>query len=665
MDPIAHSLAGATLAQTGLKRHTPLATAALIISANLPDIDAVVTILGPDASLYYRRGMTHGILALLILPIILTIAILAYDRLWRRRRSPDKPPVNARWLLLLSFIGVLSHLFLDWLNTYGVRLFMPFDGRWFYGDTLFIIDPWMWLLMGAAPVFAYSRRRMSRILWSGLGAGASTLVTLAPIVPLGAKLVWWIGVAAILTASAQGVDALKNQRIAVLCTVAFALYLTAMMGGNKLSEQRVQGWIAQEEDAQALELMIGPLPANPFRRDVIALTDTHYHGLTVRLFGAPSIQRLYPPQPRQSSHPAVEVALKKQEIRGFVNWMRFPLYQVEDEGDRYQVIIRDLRYVGPNDERGPGIGMAEVYVHKELTPSDGEDRVLQEVEESSRRLKEAHLPGGYARRRIALSNGDILQMQSGCGEWQGGGEGFLVRFSQDRKYPPLHIFSAGPARELTSGFLLLEERLQVGSDGHGEPPQMPDGSHSVLVDNTGSFYSTRLLALDLKTGHQKTTGWDSFGFATAGEERFVAFGVGRAEEISVDEPRRPTDDDRIARELRLWDLQTGQEQVIHDCESSITYRQRGERILVAMTCADEPEFWSVNGTTGEVESVDSEVFDRGEELPEAHQEQLQDEAIEPQSLQIGDRELTSGMCGLETYRLDDFLFVDDGVIRTE
>ena len=50
--------------------------------------------------------------------------------------------------LLLSYLGVLTHVALDWLNTYGVRLLMPFDRRWFYGDTLFIIDPWLWLALG-------------------------------------------------------------------------------------------------------------------------------------------------------------------------------------------------------------------------------------------------------------------------------------------------------------------------------------------------------------------------------------------------------------------------------------------------------------------------------------------------------------------------------------
>ena len=44
---------------------------------------------------------------------------------------------------------MLSHVALDLLNNYGVRLLMPFSNRWFYGDAVFIIDPWLWLTLGA------------------------------------------------------------------------------------------------------------------------------------------------------------------------------------------------------------------------------------------------------------------------------------------------------------------------------------------------------------------------------------------------------------------------------------------------------------------------------------------------------------------------------------
>ena len=68
MDPLTHSLVGATIARTRLGHATPRAAAALIVGANLPDIDVVSFVAGNDAALGFRRGWTHGPPALVLLP---------------------------------------------------------------------------------------------------------------------------------------------------------------------------------------------------------------------------------------------------------------------------------------------------------------------------------------------------------------------------------------------------------------------------------------------------------------------------------------------------------------------------------------------------------------------------------------------------------------------
>ncbi|WP_238120930.1 MULTISPECIES: metal-dependent hydrolase [unclassified Xanthobacter] len=78
MDNLAHSLIGATLAQTDLKRLTGLGTATLVIGANLPDLDAFGLLVGEN--LAWRRGLTHGPLGLLFLPLLLALGVVAFDR---------------------------------------------------------------------------------------------------------------------------------------------------------------------------------------------------------------------------------------------------------------------------------------------------------------------------------------------------------------------------------------------------------------------------------------------------------------------------------------------------------------------------------------------------------------------------------------------------------
>jgi len=134
-------MTGATLSATGLRRTTPLATATLVLAANAPDVDIVAQAFGSSTALAWRRGLTHGVPALLVLPFLVTGAILAADHLVRRRLHPGALRASARRVLPLAFLGVWSHPVLDWLNTYGMRWWMPASGEWSYGDSLFIVDP--------------------------------------------------------------------------------------------------------------------------------------------------------------------------------------------------------------------------------------------------------------------------------------------------------------------------------------------------------------------------------------------------------------------------------------------------------------------------------------------------------------------------------------------
>jgi inner membrane protein len=114
------------------------------------------------------------VLALALLPFMLTILLQLVHLASRpRRRWSSSAPISVGQLLFLSFIAVLSHPILDTLNTYGVRWLMPFSGEWFYGDTLFIIDPWVWLALSVGVLSSVRRQkknRPSREITTGFGA---------------------------------------------------------------------------------------------------------------------------------------------------------------------------------------------------------------------------------------------------------------------------------------------------------------------------------------------------------------------------------------------------------------------------------------------------------------------------------------------------------------
>ena len=163
MDNLTHSLVGALIGQAGLKRRTGLAMPVLVLGANLPDIDAGCVVFGIE-SLAMRRGITHGPIAWVVLPLVLAGLLWWVDR-WQARRGkrPEcRAEVRFGWLYALAFLACLTHPALDWLNNYGIRLLEPFSSEWFYGDTLFIVDIWLWLGLGLATWLSLRREKLGK-----------------------------------------------------------------------------------------------------------------------------------------------------------------------------------------------------------------------------------------------------------------------------------------------------------------------------------------------------------------------------------------------------------------------------------------------------------------------------------------------------------------------
>ena len=138
MDNLTHTLTGLMLSRAGLERLTPRASLILMLAANTPDIDVVSSFAGSAAYLDWHRGPTHG---LPMLPLMAVLPVLAAG-LWRR-------PAAFSWAkaYLLSALGLLSHLMLDWTNIYGIRLLSPISNEWFRLDITSVVDPWLWLVL--------------------------------------------------------------------------------------------------------------------------------------------------------------------------------------------------------------------------------------------------------------------------------------------------------------------------------------------------------------------------------------------------------------------------------------------------------------------------------------------------------------------------------------
>ena len=73
------------------------------------------------------------------------------------------------WLLALCYLGAVSHPLLDLLTTYSVQLLSPFSAAWYHADGLFIIDLWLWLLLGGTIFWSKRREKAGRMAAAGAG----------------------------------------------------------------------------------------------------------------------------------------------------------------------------------------------------------------------------------------------------------------------------------------------------------------------------------------------------------------------------------------------------------------------------------------------------------------------------------------------------------------
>jgi inner membrane protein len=357
MDPIAHTFAGMALAAAGLRRATPLATAALLVGVNAPDVDVFSGLFGAFAPMAFRRGWTHGVLALALWPFVLAGVLLAWDRYVRRRRNPAAPAARAGPLLAVAALGVVTHPALDWLNNYGLRWLMPFDGRWFYGDAVFIIDPWLWLLLGGAALLTYSGSRLARMRWTVFFALASVLILAnTAMVPLMSVVGWVVGVAAVLAARwwLRAARPASLERAAQVGLALAGAYVVTLAGASAAARSEVRA-AALARGIEAEEVSLAPSPANPFGGEIVIMTRDDYYTGSFDWLATPrvALDATRVARPRGA---LFDAAAGARDARHYLTWSRFPAIEVDASADGGTLVhFFDMRYRSMGRIPGPTV----------------------------------------------------------------------------------------------------------------------------------------------------------------------------------------------------------------------------------------------------------------------------------------------------------------------
>src|SRR5262245_17492273 len=164
MDTLTHALSGALIARATAPKDAPPGSLPRRIAAGFfacaaPDLDFVVSFIGPVAYLENHRGVTHSLFLLPLWALLyawVLAVILREPRGWRA-------------LYFVTALGLALHIAGDVITTYGTMILAPFSDWRAQIGTTFIIDLWFSGII-VAGLLASAVARRSR--WPAVAASA-------------------------------------------------------------------------------------------------------------------------------------------------------------------------------------------------------------------------------------------------------------------------------------------------------------------------------------------------------------------------------------------------------------------------------------------------------------------------------------------------------------
>jgi membrane-bound metal-dependent hydrolase YbcI (DUF457 family) len=277
-----HTFVGLAIAKTGPETWVPRATITAVIASNLPDLDSVAGFWGTATYLDQHRGITHSLIGIPFLALLLAAVMYFFSgNFWRT--------------YAVALIAMATHPALDYLNPYGLRPFLPWNGTWYYGDYLVIIDLYLdaALLLGLLAGWLLPNRKR-------LAAFVSLVLAMA-----------YIGVRvelhrrAVAKVEVQAAHLNGTERWAVLPTGSAKIWDVISSSQNHLS-----------------------------RTDICALPCKRIETEMVQMDSAPSSD-------------IVMQAAAARSAKELLNFARFPVTHVEQLGTAYRVTFSDFRFYSP------------------------------------------------------------------------------------------------------------------------------------------------------------------------------------------------------------------------------------------------------------------------------------------------------------------------------
>ena len=300
----------------------------MVLAAEAADIDVLWGLKGSIAGLQHHRGITHSFAGVAFVAAAVLGLVYLLHR-FRSRKQPkiakpsgprSGPPLRWGFLYFCAVIAALSHLLLDYTTSYGIRLFEPFNYRWYSRDIVFIVEPLMLLALIAGLALPAFLGLISQEVGARSKGPHGRVEAIAALVCV--VLIW-------------GVRDYQHRR--ALSAMNSFLY----------------------HGAEPVRLAAYPYMINPFR----------WHGVveTADLLETVPVNSLVPEVDLQAAilyykppeTDATRAAKASYFGRVYLDWAVFPYVRqenLEDDPGGYLVQFQDLRYTYPSMSRSVPLG---------------------------------------------------------------------------------------------------------------------------------------------------------------------------------------------------------------------------------------------------------------------------------------------------------------------
>jgi inner membrane protein len=271
MDTLTHALAGALIGETATRTaqgglppgaRRGLFVSLMVAGSNLPDMDFLYS-LATGSKLDYllhHRGHTHTIFGALLASLLMYGVCAAWIR-WRKWNATRS---DRRWLAGLALLAPILHMAMDSTNTYGIHPFWPFNKQWFYGDSVFIVEPTFWA--AAMPLFFVLKSRLARVVAGGIAVAVGAWIFSTGMLPL---LVGAVLIALVLAMLAVGYFA--PPRVALIAGMfVWAAATFGFIAAHAQAREDVEAFTAQHyPGVKTLDHALSPMPVNPICWEVV------------------------------------------------------------------------------------------------------------------------------------------------------------------------------------------------------------------------------------------------------------------------------------------------------------------------------------------------------------------------------------------------------------